>query len=453
VSLIFVVSGNFSGQYSEKDIIHTTNQEGKLVNLSKNKTFHYGWVILILCFLTVFCSLGLARFGYTMILPSMQKDLGLTNTQAGGLATGNFIGYLCLALVGGFLSSHFSPRRVISFSLLVVGMMMVLTATSRGFISALIWRTITGLGSGGSNVPAMGLLAAWFAPRRRGISTGIAVAGSSLGLILTGPLVPWLLDAFGESGWRNAWVVLGGIVILFSVINWILLKDRPQKIGLLPVGCDQDTNNEKISSAQEQFISKQSKASWKDVYGSRAVWHLALIYTTFGFSYIIYITFFAKYIAVELGLGKEKAGMYWQIIGWLSICCGIIWGWFSDLAGRKYGLAVVSLLQGSSYLIFAVWRTPTGLLVSALLFGITAWSIPAIMAAACGDQLGSKMAPAALGFITLFFGIGQALGPTIAGGIADVKGTFAPAFLLAMAVAWSGAIASLFLRQHRTINT
>lgn len=408
---------------------------------------------MILCFLTVFCSLGLARFGYTMILPSMQKDLGLTNTQAGGLATGNFIGYLCLALVGGFLSSHFSPRRVISFSLLIVGLMMVLTATSRGFLSALFWRTITGLGSGGSNVPAMALLAAWFAPRRRGISMGIVVAGSSLGLILTGPLVPRLLDAFGDSGWRSAWVMLGGIVILFSIINWILLKDRPQIIGLFPVGSDEDKNNRNVSPRKDQTTSEPKKASWKDVYGSKAVWHLALIYVTFGFSYIIYLTFFAKYIAVELGFGKEKAGMYWQIIGWLSISCGIIWGWFSDLAGRKYGLAVVSLLQGSSYLIFAVWRTPTGLLVSVLLFGITAWSIPAIMAAACGDQLGSKMAPAALGFITLFFGIGQALGPTIAGGIADVKGSFAPAFLLAMAVAWGGAIASLFLHPSKTTRT
>jgi sugar phosphate permease len=381
----------------------------------------------------------------------MQKDLGLSNTQAGGLATGNFIGYLCLALIGGFLSSHFSPKRVISFSLLVVGLMMVLTATSQGFLSALIWRTITGLGSGGSNVPAMALLAAWFAPRRRGISTGIAVAGSSLGLILTGPLVPWLLNAFGESGWRNAWVVLGCIIILFSIINWIFLKDRPQKIGLLPVGSEGNKNKDNPSI--DKAASEPQKASWKEVYGSWAVWHLALIYVTFGFSYIIYLTFFAKYIGVELGYGKEKAGMYWQIIGWLSISCGIIWGWFSDITGRKYGLAVVSLLQGSSYLIFAVWRTPTGLLVSALLFGITAWSIPAIMAAACGDQLGSKMAPAALGFITLFFGIGQALGPWMAGRIADVKGSFSPAFLLAMGVAWCGAIASLFLHQPKRTGT
>ena len=135
----------------------------------------------------------------------------------------------------------------------------------------------------------------------------------------------------------------------------------------------------------------------------------------------------------------------WQIVGWISIFCGLLWGWFSDVAGRKYGLAVVSLLQGTTYVIFAVWRTPFGLGFSAVLFGLTAWSIPAIMAAACGDHLGARFAPAALGFITLFFGVTQALGPTVAGIIADHTGSFTGAFILAGSVAWCGALGSLFL--------
>jgi MFS family permease len=62
------------------------------------------------------------------------------------------------------------------------------------------------------------------------------------------------------------------------------------------------------------------------------------------------------------------------------------------------------------------------------------------MAAACGDMLGPELAPAALGFITVFFGIGQAVGPSIAGIMADVTGSFHPAFLLAGGVAFLGAL-------------
>ena len=86
-----------------------------------------------------------------------------------------------------------------------------------------------------------------------------------------------------------------------------------------------------------------------------------------------------------------------------------------------------------------------GLLASAVVFGITAWSIPAIMASACGDRLGPRLASAALGFVTLFMGIGQALGPYVAGKIADASDTFVPSFLTAMGAAFIGTILSLLL--------
>lgn len=408
---------------------------------------HYGWIILILGVLTIFSALGLARFGYTMILPSMQQGLELSNTQTGALATGNFIGYLCLALIGGFLASHFSPRRVISLSLLVVGITMLLTATSSNFLTALIWRTLTGMGSGGSNVPMMGLLAAWFATNRRGFATGVAVTGSSLGLIITGMLVPLILNAFNENGWRYCWFILGIIVLLIDALIYLLLRDRAADRGLLPIGAENISSvpfppHEEATSARFSPFK-----SWSAVYKSTTVWHLALIYISFGFSYIIYVTFFAKYLQAEAGYTRESAGKLWQMVGWISVVCGILWGWVSDLIGRKYGLALVSFLQGTAYLLFALWRTPLTLSTSAIIFGLTAWSIPAIMASACGDHLGARLAPAALGFITLFFGIGQAVGPTVAGWVADVSGSFSGAYLLATASAFLGALTSLFLKK------
>jgi hypothetical protein len=68
------------------------------------------------------------------------------------------------------------------------------------------------------------------------------------------------------------------------------------------------------------------------------------------------------------------------------------------------------------------------------------------MAATCGDLLGPRLAPAGLGFVTLFFGIGQAAGPSVAGLIADAAHSLSPAMLLASGVALLGAFGSLFLR-------
>jgi MFS family permease len=132
-------------------------------------------------------------------------------------------------------------------------------------------------------------------------------------------------------------------------------------------------------------------------------------------------------------------------MGWFSLLCGVIWGHVSDVIGRKWAMAIVYLIQATAFSLFG-WSSGAGLVVSAVLFGLTAWSIPAIVAAACGDVVGPKLAPAALGFVTLFFGIGQAAGPTVAGAMADAAGSLQPAMLLAAGVAVAGAIGAGTLR-------
>ena len=62
---------------------------------------HYGWLILVLVTLVAFGALGLARFGYSIVLPAMQVDLGMDNTQAGVLAAIHVVGYLIASLLGG----------------------------------------------------------------------------------------------------------------------------------------------------------------------------------------------------------------------------------------------------------------------------------------------------------------------------------------------------------------
>ena len=85
--------------------------------------------------------------------------------------------------------------------------------------------------------------------------------------------------------------------------------------------------------------------------------------------------------------------------------------------------------------------------MSAILFGLTAWSIPTIMAAAAGDLVGPRLAPAGLGFITLFFGIGQSLGPVLGGYLADVSNSFMLPFLVAGGISFAGMIFSFYLKK------
>lgn len=398
---------------------------------------HYGWIILGAGTLAVFAALGLARFGYSMVLPAMQAALGMDRTQAGLLATANLVGYVTLCAVGGALASRFGPRRVVTTALVVIAVGMGLTGLAATFPEAILWRVMTGLGSGAANVPAISLVAGWFAPRRRGLATGITATGSSVGLIVLGPTVPRIMGVYGDEGWRVCWFGFAVVALMVALLAGVLLRNRPGEMGLTPVGAGPE---------EPVVAAPQERLSWGAVYRSWTVWHLGFVYIAFGFAYIIYMTFFVKCLVSEGGYTPKAAGNLFMTMGWCSLLCGLLWGTVSDLIGRKMALIGVYLMHTVSFGLFGLCPTPSGFTVSAVLFGLSAWSIPAIMAAACGDILGPRLAPAALGFVTFFMGLGQALGPAVAGAIGDRVGSLLPAMLLASGVSLLGAVAAALLR-------
>jgi MFS family permease len=403
---------------------------------------------------------GFGRMSYTIILPEMREGLGLTYTQAGLLATGNLVGYLVFAVIGGFLASKFGARRVISLSLLLMGICMLLTGLANSLEWAFAMRLLTGLGNGGAYVPAMALGSIWFTMRKRGFATGIVSGGIGVGTFLGGLIVPHILLTYGVDGWRYSWYYLGGAVLLIALLCYFLLRDRPEDLGLEQVGTPTPLKSEGEQNPPPPSPSNPSPQSsrtaerkpppslqWGLVYRVKEMWYLGLVYLAYGFSYVIYMTFFKAFLSDEMGLDPVLAGYLWALVGGLSAFCGIIWGGISDRLGRKYGAALAYLALALSYLIFALFHTLPAFYVSVFLFGLSAWSIPTIMAAAAGDYVGPRLAPAGLGFITLFFGIGQALGPYVGGHLKDLTGTFVFAFILAASVSLVGMVGSLLLKR------
>ena len=404
-------------------------------------TIHYGWIVITMGLLTTIGAHGFGRFAYSMINPSMIGGLGLSYTQVGYLAVGNFGGYLLLAIIGGFLAARLGPRIIISLSLALMGITMILTGLAKTYGFALAMRTLTGLGNGGAYVPAMALGSIWFSARKRGLATGIVTAGIGIGFALSGVIVPPILSAYGAEGWRSCWYYLGVIVLVLAVITCGFLRNRPEDLGLKELGSDASEDKSEGQKAKGLELGK--------VYKIGSVWHLGVVYFLYGFSYIIYINFFATFLVKEMGWTNNEAGRLFTFLGFLSIFCGLLWGGISDVIGRKGGAALAYVALAISYGIFALFRSPGAFYVSAFFFGITAWAIPTIMAAAAGDYVGPRLAPAGLGFITLFFGIGQFIGPYVGGLFADLTGSFSLSFAVAAGVSMVGTVGSITLRKPR----
>jgi MFS family permease len=399
---------------------------------------HYAWIIAFTGTLVLLLTQGFGRMSYSVILPSMKEGLVLTYTQVGLIGTANFIGYLSLAVIGGFLAVRFGTRRTIFISLLVMGVSLFLTGLSGSFTSAFFMRLITGMGNGGAVVPMMALTASWFAARKRGLAAGILTMGTGLGLSIVGLVLPYVMAQFGADGWRYAWFLLGVIVFALSFVCRALLRDNPADKGTAMYGGQEEVK----SRATVTFFS-----AWRDVVREKEIWKLGVVYFMFGFSYIIYVTFFVAYLTSEAALTPQKAGQIFALLGLASILSGTLWGALSDILGRRYGSLLAYLTIALSFLMLALWRSSPGFYVSSIVFGISLSSIPAIMAAAVGDSMGGRLAPAALGLITLIFGIGQSLGPAVAGWIKDATGTFTGAFVLSAVVSLVGAAGSMLLRK------
>lgn len=378
----------------------------------------YGFVILAMGLLSNMGALGFGRFTATLVLPGMRASLGLSYTEMGLVASANFVAYVCSAAVSGYFVSRYGSRVVATLSLFGTGVGLVASALAGGLAAALSAQALVGLASVGAVVSNASLVAAWFAPRRRATAYGVCAGGAGWGLLVAGLAVPALLQGLGpDRGWRVSWGLVGVVTLLMGGVTWALLRDRPGGARGAPAGVP----------------------SRLHLYSSRAFWHLGLVYAAFGFSYVIYSTFFGAYLHDERRLGVALVGLMWAVLGMLSAFSSILWGWLADRAGRLLALALSLLVLGGATLSLALPWPPAAWL-SALAFGLSAFAPPGLIGTLCGDWAGPRHASAAFGFVTVLFGVGQALGPPVAGRVADLTGSFVLALVVAAAAAGLGAL-------------
>lgn len=401
------------------------NCRGKLRDILMTKAtspltakLHYGWIIVATSALGLFSCFGLARYAYSMLIPGMQAGLLFSYDRMGFIGTANFVGYLASVLAAPKLMRRLAPRWMAASALLVIGLGMMGIGLCTSFLPILALYALVGMGSGFTNIPLMALVTFWFRSEHRGKAAGLAIAGNGIGIILAGFLVPALNRSFGADGWRAGWMVLGAICLAIALVTAALLRNHPSDLGLEPVG-------RLVDASPEQFIHRERKGD------GAVLLRLGLLYLVFGATFMVYGTFIVTTMVREYGLTEARAGLYWSWVGFFSFFSGIGFGTLSDRIGRRRGLALVFTVQTAAYLLAGLKTGLLGLTISLVLYGCAVFAIPAIMAAAVGDYLGLNRASAAFGTITIFFGLGQVIGPAGAGMIAKSTGAFTTPYLIA----------------------
>jgi predicted MFS family arabinose efflux permease len=305
---------------------------------------------------------------------------------------------------------------------------------SREYLFLSVSYFVTGLGSGAAFIGSMSLPSLWFHPSHRARGAGVVTAGAGIGILYSGLAVPRTGAGFGLMPWQMVWLSFAVLAVLFCLLAAWLLRERPADIGLSPYG-RKDDGATPVGPAAARITRH-----WP------VLLHLGVIYSLFAATGLTYTTFIVTTMVDELAVAAAAAGILWALVGGLSIFSGTLFGSVSDRMGHRAGMISALFVQAVAYGLIAAGTGMPGLYASIILFGLSAWSMPSIVAAASGDYLGPERAAAGFAILTLMFAVGQALGPAGAGILAGWTGGFAAGYGIAAGLNLLAVFLCFFLR-------
>ena len=357
--------------------------------------------MLLVAFL-VNLATGFVQYGYSLTLPSMEESLHISHTEAGLLITITAATRMGGSLASGTLSPRYGSRSITAVGTLAVGVSMVLLGFAQNYATTMGAAVLMGVGSGAALTPVMGLLAAWFRLRDRGLAAGLAASGGSIAFIVAGIAVPILTGSNWDDGWRHSWQVFGVMALVVGVVSVLFVQERP----------DQPLENERRPDPP--------RTAWPiEAFKHPAVWTITLLAFTSGWSQNLFTTFFGLYLTQESGVSLATAGRLVILIGVLSIGSGVAWGWMSDKLGRGRAFAYSFLVQIGAFVLLAVAPVFVSFLIASALMGVTLRAAYTICAASAGDYVPVRFSAAAFALISVGAGLGSTVSPAIGGVLAD----------------------------------
>lgn len=360
---------------------------------------------------TLIIAMGIGRFAYTPILPEMQSALGLNHAQTGLLASLNYLGYLIGALAGGYVTM--GRTRTAAFRLALLA-----SVTTTGLMAASEWfafwgflRLSSGIISGLLFVFSADMVMRVLVEAGRTRLLGVYFGGVGIGIALSGLLVPALAHL---GGWRADWIGLGllGALLALPAVFWLR---------------DSDTVTQNGGTASSTGAEEQQKRLPSAVILPLTL--LGLAYFLEGLGYVVSGTFLVAILqekagdAVTLGIFGDIGNLTWVMVGLAVAPSCLIWAWAAQRWGEIRAMIAAHLLQavGIALPLFSTALIPS--LLAAILFGGTFVGIT-LLVVAYTRKVAPTATAVAIGLMTGAFGLGQILGPLIAGLLAERSGSF-----------------------------
>jgi MFS family permease len=279
----------------------------------------------------------------------------------------------------------------------------------------------------------------WFVARR-GLALSIAFSGVGLGSVT---LLPWLQSVIEHGGWRAACWSLGIVVLVLLAPPNLLLRRRPEDMGLSPDGIAATTA---AAARHGNVVDKEWAAvDWTlaRALGTARFWWIAIGYFCGLFVWYAVQVHQTEYL-IDIGFSPATAAWALGAVSLVAVPGQIALGHLSDRIGREWVWAIGNFGFVVCCLALVLLRESP---VPALLYGMViaqgmlGYGITSVMGAIPAEIFEGRNFGSIFGTVMLSAILGGAAGPWVAGMLHDRFGTYLPAFYLAIALSLVSAVA------------
>lgn len=323
-------------------------------------------------------AIGLARFGYTPLIPALIAAGWFAPSAAVYLGAANLAGYLAGALAARRVGQALGAAKTLRGAMALTAASLLACAFPLGFGWYFVWRFISGLTGGAAMALAAPAVLADLPPERRAIAGGAIFTGVGLGIAASGTLVPALV----EWGVREAWFGLAALALALTAATW---RYWPQAAAPAP--------------------SSSPPGS------STALRALYLEYALIAAGQVPHMVFLVDFIARGLGRGLAAGGHYWTVFGLGALAGPLVAGHLGARFGFRTLLRAAFAWQAACVALMLVSTAAPALLLSSLVIGASVPGSVAIVIGRTHELIPSDPTrqAAAWSYCTLAFALGQAV--------------------------------------------
>jgi len=406
----------------------------------RRQSFFYGWVLVAVGFLTMAVGVN-ARTAFSLLFPPILRDFGWDSGVTAGVFSFGFLVSAAITPFVGRLMDRRGPRVVVELGILAMSAGLLLAPLSRS-----PWQLYLSLGAlvgGGVNCFTYTgqsiYLTNWFI-RQRGLALSIAFSGVGLGSI---SLLPFLQSVIVRDGWRASCWVLGFVVLILLVPPNLLLRHRPEDIGLMPDGNGAASGTPDLAGNIVDHHWTAIDWTLSRALGTARFWWIALGYFCGLFVWYAVQVHQTQYL-IEIGFSPATAAWALGAVSLAAVPGQIALGHLSDRIGREW----VWTIGNAGFVLCCVMLIglrdfpQTRLLYPMVLVqGMLGYGLTSVMGAIPAEIFEGRNFGSIFGTAMVAAILGGAAGPWMTGVLHDRFSSYLPAFSLSIGLSLISSIA------------